>query len=86
MTTWIATFSSTFLNELLGLPKEVSKIVLKKIEIIKENPYSPQLNTEKLKGSQNQYRIYIVVELLPKPLQICSETILFFIVSVMFLL
>ena len=58
MTTWTASPTTTFLNELLNLPKQISKQVTKKLTILETDPYSANGDSKKIKGS-NYYRIRI---------------------------
>ena len=59
MTTWTLSPTSTFLNELLNLPKHISKQVLKKLAILESDPYSAKGDCKKIKGTANQYRVRI---------------------------
>ena len=59
MTTWTASPTTTFLNELLNLPKNISKQVPKKVEILERDPYSANGDSKKLKGYTNLYRVRI---------------------------
>lgn len=59
MTAWTASPTRTFLNELLNLPKKVSKLVPKKIELIETDPISVQGDAKKLKDYSNVYRVRI---------------------------
>lgn len=52
MSTWTASPTRTFLNELLNLPKDVSKRVPRIVEILEKDPISAQGDAKKLKGSQ----------------------------------
>ena len=58
MTTWTITVADTFLNELLNIPKSISKKVTKKIKILEQDPISAQGDAKKLKGYGNSiYRV-----------------------------
>ncbi len=59
MTTWTATLADTFFNELLNVPKEVSKRVTKKIKILEQDPISAQGDAKKLQNYKNTYRVRI---------------------------
>lgn len=56
---WTASPTRTFLNELLNLPKNVSKQVPKKVEVLEQDPISAQGDAKKLKDSANVYRVRI---------------------------
>ena len=58
MQTWTVTFATTFLSELLNLPKAVQKKVEKKINILEKDPISAQGDAKKLKGyNDHVYRV-----------------------------
>ncbi|MGK7949957.1 MAG: UvrD-helicase domain-containing protein [Xenococcaceae cyanobacterium] len=58
MTTRTITFADTFINELLNIPKSISKKVTKKIKILEQDPISAQGDAKKLKGyGDNIYRV-----------------------------
>jgi superfamily I DNA/RNA helicase/mRNA-degrading endonuclease RelE of RelBE toxin-antitoxin system len=59
MSKWTITFTETFLNELLNLPREVSKRLSPKIRILEQDPISAQGDAKKLKGYENIYRVRI---------------------------
>jgi superfamily I DNA/RNA helicase/mRNA-degrading endonuclease RelE of RelBE toxin-antitoxin system len=56
---WITTLSPTFLNELLDLPRRVSKRVSEKLKILESDPYSAQGDAKKLKDRDNLYRVRV---------------------------
>jgi superfamily I DNA/RNA helicase/mRNA-degrading endonuclease RelE of RelBE toxin-antitoxin system len=66
---WSVSSSSTFLNELLDVPKQTGKKVPKKVEILEVDPYSAQGDAKKLKGYKTDvyrvrigsYRIFYVI-------------------------
>jgi addiction module RelE/StbE family toxin len=71
MTTKNVIYTSDFLNDIEGLPKEITDLSLKKEKIFKENPFHPSLRPHPLKGrlrglwsiSVNmQYRIIFQLE------------------------
>lgn len=58
MTTWTITLADTFINELLNIPKSISKKVTKKIKILEKDPISAKGDAKKLKGyGNNIYRV-----------------------------
>ena len=59
MTTWTVTLADNFFNELLNVPKEVSKRVTKKIKILEQDPIYAQGDAKKLKDYKNTYRLRI---------------------------
>lgn len=60
MTTWIISFVDTFLNELLSLPKSVSKRVSKVVKVLEQDPISAQGDAIRLRGYVNNiYRVRI---------------------------
>ena len=56
---WITTLTPTFLNELLDLPRSVSKRVTKKLKLLEDDPYSAGGDAKKLQDQDNRYRIRI---------------------------
>lgn len=56
---WITTLSPTFLNELLDLPRKVSKRVSNKIKILETDPYSAEGDAKKLQDRDNIYRVRV---------------------------
>lgn len=56
MATYELSFTPTFYNESLSLPKQVSKLVAQKLKILALDPYSAQGDAKKLKGYSNTYR------------------------------
>ena len=55
---WTITFADTFLNELLNIPRSISKKVTKKIKVLEQDPISAQGDAKKLKGyGNNIYRV-----------------------------
>ncbi|MBE9242243.1 3'-5' exonuclease [Synechocystis salina] len=56
---WITTLSPTFLNELLDLPRKVSKRVSNKIKILETDPYSAEGDAKKLQDRENIYRVRV---------------------------
>jgi mRNA-degrading endonuclease RelE of RelBE toxin-antitoxin system len=59
MPTWTASPTRTFLNELLNLPKNVSKKVPRIIEVLENDPISAQGDARKLTQYENVYRVRI---------------------------
>ena len=60
MSTWTASPTRTFLNELLNLPRDVSKRVPRIVEILEKDPISAQGDAKKLKGYENNvYRVHV---------------------------
>lgn len=59
MPTWTASPTRTFLNELLNLPRNVSRRVPRIIEILENDPISAQGNARKLNQYENVYRVRI---------------------------
>lgn len=59
MTTWISSYQPSFFNELLDLPKKISKRVSKKIALLEQDPYSAKGDAKKLKDFSNVYRVRI---------------------------
>jgi superfamily I DNA/RNA helicase/mRNA-degrading endonuclease RelE of RelBE toxin-antitoxin system len=58
MATWTVSFVDTFLNELLNLPRSVSKKVTKIVKVLEKDPISAQGDAKKLKGyTNNIYRV-----------------------------
>ncbi|NNJ12762.1 AAA family ATPase [Chloroflexales bacterium ZM16-3] len=49
-------FTPTFYNESLGLPKHISKLVGQKLKVLAEEPHSAHGDAKKLKGFANVYR------------------------------
>jgi len=49
-------FTPTFYNESLSLPKHVSKLVGQKLKVLADDPHSAQGDAKKLKGYLNVYR------------------------------
>lgn len=59
MPTWTASPTKTFLNELLNLPKNISKKVPQIIEILANDPISAQGDAKKLRQYENVYRVHV---------------------------
>lgn len=59
MSSWTASPTRTFLNELLDLPRSVSKQVPRKVELLEQDPISAQGDAKKLKDYENVYRVRI---------------------------
>ena len=59
MPTWTASPTKTFLNELLNLPRNVSRRVPRIIEILENDPISAQGDARKLRQYENVYRVRI---------------------------
>lgn len=59
MPTWTASPTRTFLNELLNLPRNVSKKVPRIIGILENDPISAQGDARKLTQYENAYRVRI---------------------------
>jgi superfamily I DNA/RNA helicase/mRNA-degrading endonuclease RelE of RelBE toxin-antitoxin system len=49
-------FTPTFYNESLNVPKHISRLVSQKLKILAEDPYSAHGDSKKLKGYLNVYR------------------------------
>ncbi|NTU82666.1 MAG: UvrD-helicase domain-containing protein, partial [Chloroflexales bacterium] len=56
MITYELSFTPTFFNESLNLPKQVSKLVSQKLKVLAQDPHSAQGDAKKLKGYANVYR------------------------------
>ncbi|MBP1468009.1 AAA family ATPase [Candidatus Chloroploca sp. M-50] len=56
MTTYELSFTPTFYNESLNLPKQVSRLVSQKLKVLADDPFSAQGDAKKLKGYNNVYR------------------------------
>lgn len=56
MTIYELSFTPTFFNESLNLPKQVSKQVSQKLKVLAADPHSAQGDAKKLKGYTNVYR------------------------------
>lgn len=55
---WAISFTDTFLNELLNLPKAVQKKIKKTLKVLEADPISAQGDAKKLRGySNNVYRV-----------------------------
>lgn len=52
-------FTPTFFNESMNLPKQVSKLVGQKLKVLVTDPISAQGDAKKLKGYQNVYRVRV---------------------------
>src|SRR5215207_6999925 len=60
MPNWTLSFAPTFLNELLGLPQHVSKLVSQKVKVLEHDPISAHGDAKKLGGYKNNvYRVRI---------------------------
>jgi superfamily I DNA/RNA helicase/mRNA-degrading endonuclease RelE of RelBE toxin-antitoxin system len=59
MTTYELSFTPTFFNESLNLPKQVSKLVSQKLKVLAADPHSAHGDAKKLKGYTNAYRARI---------------------------
>ena len=57
--TFSITLAPTFLNELIGIPQNVSKRVSKATKLLERDPISAEGDAKKLKGYENVYRIRI---------------------------
>lgn len=57
--TFSITLTPTFLNELIGIPQNVSKRVSKATKLLERDPISAEGDAKKLKGYENVYRIRI---------------------------
>ncbi|PLS67469.1 MAG: DNA helicase UvrD, partial [Cyanobacteria bacterium M5B4] len=57
--TFSITLTPTFLNELIGIPQNVSKRVSRSIKILERDPISAEGDAKKLKGHKDVYRIRI---------------------------
>ncbi len=55
--TFSITLAPTFLNELIGIPQNVSKRVSKATKLLERDPISADGDAKKLKGYENVYRI-----------------------------
>ena len=51
--------TDTFLNQLLGLPQNLSKQITRKLKVLQERPNSADGDAKKLKGEDNLYRVRI---------------------------
>jgi mRNA-degrading endonuclease RelE of RelBE toxin-antitoxin system len=49
--------TDTFLNQLLGLPQNLSKQITKKLKVLQEKPDSANGDAKKIKGRDNLYRV-----------------------------
>lgn len=56
MPTYELSFTTTFYNESLNLPKQVSKLVVQKLKVLARDPHSAQGDAKKLKDYANVYR------------------------------
>ena len=56
MTSYELSFTPTFYNESLNLPKQVSRLVSQKLKVLIQDPYAAQGDAKKLKGYTNVYR------------------------------
>lgn len=59
MASYELSFTPTFFNESLNLPKQVSRLVSQKLKVLAADPYSAQGDAKKLKGYSNVYRARI---------------------------
>lgn len=59
MPTWTPSPTRTFLNELLNLPRNVSRRVPRIIEVLENDPISAQGDARKLRQYENVYRVRI---------------------------
>lgn len=60
MTRWNLTFAPTFLNELLGLPEQVSKQITQKIRVLESDPISARGDAKKIDNRKPPvYRIRV---------------------------
>ena len=56
MPSYELSFTPTFYNESLNLPKQISKLVGQKLKILSDDPFSAHGDAKKLKGYLNVYR------------------------------
>lgn len=56
MPSYELSFTPTFYNESLGLPKHISKLVGQKLKVLAEDPQSAHGDAKKIKGYANVYR------------------------------
>lgn len=56
MVNWAVSPTRTFLNKLLDLPQSISKQVLRKVELLEQDPISVHGNAKELKDYENVYR------------------------------
>lgn len=59
MASYELSFTPTFYNESLNLPRHVTKLIANKLDVLKNDPYSAQGDAKKLKGYSNLYRARI---------------------------
>ncbi len=59
MTTYVIDATETFLNELLGIPRNVANTIIKKREVLRHDPYLAAGHAKKLKGYENVYRLRV---------------------------
>jgi superfamily I DNA/RNA helicase/mRNA-degrading endonuclease RelE of RelBE toxin-antitoxin system len=59
MTDWSISTTPSFLNELLKLPRDVSKRVTRKISVIQQDPHSARGDAVRLQGNREVSRIHI---------------------------
>ncbi|MEN9935511.1 MAG: hypothetical protein RLZZ387_2090 [Chloroflexota bacterium] len=57
--TYELSFTPTFFNESMNLPKQVSKLVTQKLKVLSDDPASAQGDAKKLKGYQNVYCVRV---------------------------
>jgi superfamily I DNA/RNA helicase/mRNA-degrading endonuclease RelE of RelBE toxin-antitoxin system len=56
MSTYELSFTPTFYNESLNLPRHVTRLISNKLDVLKSDPYSAKGDAKKLKGYTNVYR------------------------------
>ncbi|HEU4328369.1 MAG TPA: 3'-5' exonuclease [Roseiflexaceae bacterium] len=57
---WNITTTATFLNELLGLPQQTSRLVTQKVRVLEQDPVSARGDAKKLDGYRNNvYRVRV---------------------------
>lgn len=56
---WSLSFAPTFLNELLGLPLQVSRQVTQRVKLLERDPISAQGHAKKLEKYKNIYRVRV---------------------------
>ncbi|NJL03516.1 MAG: AAA family ATPase [Chloroflexaceae bacterium] len=59
MTTYVIDATETFLNELLGIPRNAAHTIIKKREVLRLDPYLAGNQAKMLKGYDNVYRLRV---------------------------
>lgn len=59
MTTYVIDSTETFLNELLGIPRNTANTIIKKREVLRYDPYQAGNQAKLLKGYDNVYRLRV---------------------------